>query len=299
MLRRLSRRLAFTLIELLVVIAIIAILIALLVPAVQKVREAAARTTCTNNLKQIALATHGFHDVYKKFPAACYRDAGPGRTINLLSQILPYIEQATIYNAATATGQGSNFWDNSCPGTPSGTVRSAVVSVYQCPSDPTIVNGYAASQVNAWGASSYAGNFQIFGMGSQGGTAGGTSWGPKYKIHTIQAGSSNVVMYTERWATCAGTGNLWAWPGGDWDPNQWGVTFANSPWGGVWNQVPQFMPLPYNTACLPQRPQTGHTAACMCALGDASVRSVSPSVSQLTWQIAIDPASPTPLPSNW
>jgi len=309
MFRRLKARLAFTLIELLVVIAIIAILIALLVPAVQKVREAAARISCTNNLKQIALATHGYHDVYKQFPEANKRDAGPGNTRNILFAILPYIEQAPLYNGATAAGQGSNSWDGSAPGTPSGTVRSAVISVYQCPSDPTISGGYAANQVNAWGASSYAANFLLFGSQTRSGTAGGTTWGSRYKIGNIPDGSSNTVMYTERYATCGGTGNLWSWPGGDWDPRQWGVTFANYPWyanppsstynGQAWQLPPQYQPNPYQSACNPALPQTAHTGAAMAALGDASVRSVAPGVSNQTWLWAIMPDDGNPLPSDW
>jgi prepilin-type N-terminal cleavage/methylation domain-containing protein len=83
----------FTLIELLVVIAIIAILIALLVPAVQKVREAAARTQCTNNLKQLGVAFHGFHDVQKAFP-----NEGQNQGVSFYTYLLPYIEQAPLYN---------------------------------------------------------------------------------------------------------------------------------------------------------------------------------------------------------
>src|SRR3954454_18518554 len=102
-----SSRRGFTLIELLVVIAIIAILIALLVPAVQKVREAEARTQCVNNLKQLTLGMHGYHDSYKKFvygsiqgPGDTAR-SGPGGWNNdnsLQLPICPYIEQSAYYN---------------------------------------------------------------------------------------------------------------------------------------------------------------------------------------------------------
>src|SRR5438445_958585 len=92
--RHTHQRVGFTLIELLVVIAIIAILIALLVPAVQKVREASARTQCINNLKQIGIALHGFHDVNKRLPRAT---SGGVARANWRVYLFPYLEQQALY----------------------------------------------------------------------------------------------------------------------------------------------------------------------------------------------------------
>ncbi len=126
--RRSPHRAGFTLIELLVVIAIIAILIALLLPAVQQAREAARRTQCKNNLKQLGLAVHNYHDQYEMFPIG---SSGMGsRGANWLARILPFIDQGPAYNTLSFN---SSFWGHSSLQPVLSTLK---VPGYVCPSSP-------------------------------------------------------------------------------------------------------------------------------------------------------------------
>src|SRR5580765_8499297 len=143
-----KRRSAFTLIELLVVIAIIAILIALLVPAVQKVREAAARTQCINNLKNIGLALHGYHDSKKALPPGAANDVAPfgiaggnmwGSSWKVY--ILPHIEQSSIFNKWVFDAHSGYIAPNV------NLVNNLTLAVYRCPST-TLPMFYSASYNN-------------------------------------------------------------------------------------------------------------------------------------------------------
>jgi prepilin-type N-terminal cleavage/methylation domain-containing protein len=130
---RKSPQSAFTLIELLVVIAIIAVLVSLLLPAVQQAREAARRTQCRNNLRQLGIALHNYHDVHNRFPPGGVRvpfDAAvPAYRMPFVAQVLPYIEQPAVFNLIDF--RTSWFQTVNLPAT------RAPLSVWQCPSDPT------------------------------------------------------------------------------------------------------------------------------------------------------------------
>ncbi len=179
-------RSGFTLIELLVVIAIIAILIGLLVPAVQKVREAAARTQCSNNLKQLALAMHMYQDTYKKLPAGWVTSyaAHPSPGWNWSLILLPYIEQTPLYNSIAP--------DISTPGgapTPAANpLLLTVVPIYQCPSDGSqTING----NFHGYGKNNYVINRWVLGPDSNGNPA-------RMAVQTIPDGSSNTILIGER-----------------------------------------------------------------------------------------------------
>jgi prepilin-type processing-associated H-X9-DG protein len=127
------------LIELLVVIAIIAVLIALLLPAVQAAREAARRAQCVNNLKQLGIAMHNYHDIGGAFPMGIARDANqvpycPSSGFGILTMMLPQIEQGALWNALNANVSQAELVNGSPP---NWTLRMTVISTFLCPTDPT------------------------------------------------------------------------------------------------------------------------------------------------------------------
>jgi prepilin-type N-terminal cleavage/methylation domain-containing protein len=136
------RSTGFTLVELLVVIAIIAVLVGLLLPAVQKTREAAARIKCANNLKQIGLALHNYHDAYGSFPSAQNTNFSPQYYWSWLAKILPFHEQDNLQRLAETwrdSGPPGNArwapWYTAGGTQPQNPVLAAVVSTYICPLD--------------------------------------------------------------------------------------------------------------------------------------------------------------------
>ena len=281
---RLAR--GFTLIELLVVIAIIAILIGLLLPAVQKVREAAARMSCTNNLKQMGLAVANYDNSYGHLPPGWSSNGGT-QFGSLHFFILPFIEQNNMYEMA-----GNNSWN----------VNASNVKTFICPSDASYSPNYAFG-----GGTNYAWNFMIF--------SGNMGWQvdqkPQSLMNSMPDGTSQTVMFAERYKLCAPstpTTPLWA-------ANPWSSSYTEvAAFGFHDSGVPSvsafepnfcnygvitFQVAPLPSQCLYLVTQGAHTATMQVALGDGSVRGVSTNISMGTWMSACFPADGLPLGSDW
>jgi prepilin-type N-terminal cleavage/methylation domain-containing protein len=310
----LQRPRAFTLIEVLVVIAIIGIVIALLLPAVQKIREAAQRLQCANNLKQIGIATHSLHDTYNVLPPLTapaqtkpLTIPGPFQAVGftVFDWLLPFIDQDVMF-------QKANYKADTVIGGPGwGYVGCNPVKTYICPAEPQLTGplGYgmassAHGPATKWAFGSYAANYYVFGDPSKP-TVEGASRIPA----SFPDGTSNVIVYTERYGTCGMSGNpdatstycnLWGDSDSGWRPTFCVNRIDQTPAMAGYPACYLFQVRPdWINGCDSSRAQSPHAGGIQVGLGDGSVRFVTAGISATTWAQACDPRDGEPLGSDW
>jgi len=261
------RRTGFTLFQLLVVLAILAVLLGLLLPAVAKVREAAARQQCANNLKQMALATINASDtngglmppLAGPYPA----DAANGGNGTVFFHILPYLEQDNLYKRSLDDqAKRYNVWHNG--------TYATLIKTYISPLDASAPPG---GRYQGWATTSYAANFQLLGD-----PAANTLHGKARFPASITDGTSNTILFTTRYQVCGETPCAWGYDGG----TQWAPAFAYETSG-------KFQVAPPPGQCDPNLAQGFQASGIQINMCDGSVRFVSSSISPQTWWYAITP----------
>jgi prepilin-type N-terminal cleavage/methylation domain-containing protein/prepilin-type processing-associated H-X9-DG protein len=289
-------RRGFTLIELLVVIAIIAILIALLVPAVQKVRESAARTQCVNNMKQWALAMHNHHDTYHKFPFA--ERNSPARQTWVM-WLWPFIEQSVMSNQIDLTNQ--NFYTPPCTiyNTMNG-LCGQYLALYYCPSDQGVGSDLSdTSQTYDRRRGNYVvcfGQYYQDVPGTAGqplamfGEIGGNRSRPQVTtIASVTDGTSQTLMMSEYLRAKSTDDNDWRGDIQNDDGTNHFMTFTtpNSTVPDVVNwAIPDNDPLmPVSTAGSEfNAARSRHPTGVNAAMGDGSVHFFGNTISLVTWR---------------
>ena len=268
------KRGAFTLIELLVVIAIIAILIGLLLPAVQKVREAAARMKCQNNLKQIGLACHAYHDANGTFPLGYSNTtATPNTSWGWATFILPYAEQGNLFNALNPQNRTLQAAAaDTAVGLPA---LQSKVSIYVCPSDTNPAGNvndnrrFTNMGVGSPGLSLSISNY----VGNNGQNAAGIFTTSPVKILDITDGTTNTFLAGERRSNLSNYAAVWA---GE-DATQGGYA---GPEAVVGYTLYQMQTGDAGTLVNPDMAfASNHTGGANFALCDGSVRFVSQNIS--------------------